>query len=132
MNEEIPINIEEIMQQIRQEILLKQATLDKNGVPLIDLTGKRLKPEFYEHLYYAALTHNEMGVKLHVTKVKVPVIGPILEKIRTIIHQLVIYYVNQLAEQQLTFNRHMLQAVNTLAQSLEAEVEQTDNAAAQP
>ena len=31
MNDEQPINIEEIMQQIRREILLEQATLGKDG-----------------------------------------------------------------------------------------------------
>ncbi|MCA9936316.1 MAG: hypothetical protein H6662_04145 [Ardenticatenaceae bacterium] len=129
MNEEKNINIEEIMQQIRQEILLKQATLDKDGSPLINLAGKRLNPEFYEHLYYAALTHDEIGVKLYVTKVNVPIIGPIIEKIRTKIHELVIYYVNQIAEQQLTFNRHILQAVNAMAQSLETETAQSDHEA---
>ncbi|MCA9958739.1 MAG: hypothetical protein R3E31_27035 [Chloroflexota bacterium] len=121
MNDEQPINIEEIMQQIRREILLEQATLGKDGRSLVNVEGKRLSPLFYEHLYHAALTHDEIGVKLHVTKVNLPLIGPLLEKIRAKIHELVIFYVNQIAAQQLEFNRHILQAVNALAQSLEEE-----------
>lgn len=121
MNDEQPINIEEIMQQIRREILLQQATLGKDGRALVNVEGKRLTPAFYEHLYYAALTHDEIGVKLHVTRVNLPLIGPLLEKIRAKIHELVVFYVNQVAAQQLEFNRHMLQAVNALAQSLEDE-----------
>ncbi len=123
------INIEEIMQQIRREILLNQAVLRKDGSPLVNLNGKQLPAEFYEHLYNAALAHDAVGVKLHVTKVNIPLIGPVLEKLRTIVHQLVLYYVNQLATQQVSFNYHILQAVNTLALKLEEEREQASTPA---
>lgn len=128
MNQSLPdpthqdsINIEEIMQQIRREILLNQAVLHKDGSPLVNLNGKQLPAEFYEHLYNAALAHDAVGVKLYVTKVNIPLIGPVLEKLRTVVHQLVLYYVNQLAAQQVSYNYHILQAVNALAAHIEAQ-----------
>ncbi|MCA9972699.1 MAG: hypothetical protein KC425_20915 [Anaerolineales bacterium] len=115
------INVEEIMQQIRREILAQQAAVSADGRPLVSVEGRRLPPEFYEHLYDAALVHDKIGVRLHVTRVNLPIVGPLLETLRTKLHELVIFYVNQVAERQLDFNRHLLQAVNLLAQHLEAE-----------
>lgn len=121
MTDETPINIEAIMQQIRREILAQQAAIGTDGRPLVSIEGRRLPPEFYEHLVDAALVHDKIGVRLHVTPVNLPLIGPLLATLRTKLHELVIYYVNQVAERQLEFNRHLLQAVNLLAQQLEAE-----------
>lgn len=115
------INIEEIMQEIRQQILEKKDVLRSGSTAVVNISGKRLSPDFYEHLYQAALVHNQIGVKLHVTKLNIPLVGPMLEKIRTKIHALVLFYVNQLAAEQIQFNTHILQTVNLLAQELEGE-----------
>lgn len=115
------VNIEEIMQEIRQLVLAKKDLARPDKMPFVKVTGRRLSPAFYEHLYQTSLIYNEMGVKLHVTKVNVPLIGPLLEKARTKFHELALYYVNQLAAEQIQFNTHILQAVSLLAQELEEE-----------
>lgn len=119
-NEEI-VNIEEIMQEIRQQILEKKDVVWSGNAPVVTVGGKRLPAEFYEHLYQATLVHDQIGVRMHVTKVNVPLIGSLLENFRSKLHELVLFYVNKLAAEQIQFNAHILQAVNLLAQEMEKE-----------
>lgn len=111
------VDIERIMQEIRQEILARRLP----GQEEIPLGGKRLPPEFYEHLYQAGLIQSQLGVKMHVTRSNVPIIGRLLEWFRARLHELVIFYINQLAEQQAEINGQLLRALSILSQSLEEE-----------
>lgn len=120
---EIEVDIEDIMQEIRQKILAAHTQLSPNGEPLVNLEGKHLPPLFYEHLYQAGLSYNGVGVKMFVSKSNIPLVGSFVEKIRGKIHELVLYYVNQIAEQQIEVNYHLLQAVNILGQEFEAHQE---------
>lgn len=115
------VNIEEIMQEIRQHILAKKDAPNQSGSTIVPLAGKRLPPEFFEHLYQANLVFDQIGIKMLVTKTNVPIIGWLLDKLRVKIHELMLFYVNQLAEQQIQFNTHMLQAMSLLTQNLEEE-----------
>jgi hypothetical protein len=115
-NVEQPVDVEQIMQEIRAEILAQRG-LDA-AVPT---GGKRLPPEFYEHLYQAALGHDQILVKSNAAPVKVPLIGALLSQLRQAAHQLVLYYVNQMAAEQTRVNHHLLQALTILSQELEKE-----------
>lgn len=114
------INVEEIMQDIRQQILAKKDLVHQSNRPVIVLSGKRLSPEFYEQLYQANLIYDQ-SVKLQVTPVNVPLIGGLLQRVRQMLHELVIFYVNKQAAEQIQFNTHLLRAVSLLAQELEKE-----------
>lgn len=116
-----PLDIEEIMQEIRKKILAEQMQLGEFNEALVPLGGKRFSPQFYEHLYHAALSHNQIEVPLHVTKINMPVIGPILERLRAKLHTLVLFYVNQVAARQTAVNYHLLQAISLLSQELDNE-----------
>lgn len=118
----VEIDVEEIMREIRTRILAEQANLPQYSETLVDISGKRFSPEFYEHLYRANLAHNEVGVDLHVTRVSIPLLGPLVETLRRKIHELVLFYVNQVTSQQREVNAHLLQALSLLAQELDAEV----------
>ncbi|MCA9874947.1 MAG: hypothetical protein KC441_14860 [Anaerolineales bacterium] len=122
-DEDQQVNIEAIMQEIRQKILTDQTVRMPDGQPLVAIGGKRLPPEFYEHLYYAGLAYNRVGVKMNVTRVNVPIIGSLIEMLRRKLHELVLYYVNQIATQQVEVNYHLLRAVSILSQELEEEKE---------
>lgn len=114
------INIEEIMQKIRQEILAKKGAAAGSANPIVPVEGKRFPPEFYEHLYHAGMAYDQIGVKMFVSPVKVPVFGRIVEWLRSKLHELVLYYVNQVAAEQIKVNHHLLQAISILSQELEA------------
>jgi hypothetical protein len=109
MNE---LNVEAIMQEIRQQILAQKG----EDLPV---QGKKLPAEFYEHLYEAGLIYDQLPVKIHVTKVNIPIVGKLIEWLRGKLHQLVVYYVNQVALEQVKVNRHLIEAIGALGRSLE-------------
>ena len=117
---EAEINVEEIMQQIRQQIIAKRAAVGvAAGGSDIAVTGKRFPPEFYEHLYQARLALDEVHVPVFVSKSGVPIIGGLLVWLRTKLHELVSYYVNKSAERQVSASEHLLRALSLLGQELE-------------
>lgn len=118
--EETIINIEEIMQQIRQQIMERRAAVSPDGQPPVVVSGKRLSPEFYEHLYQAKLAEEGFRVPVFVSKSSLPVIGRLIDWLRGKFHELVVYYVNQSATQQIAATGHLLQALSILGQELEA------------
>ncbi len=117
---EAAVNVEEIMQQIRQQIIAKRAAVGvAAGGSDIAVTGKRFPPEFYEHLYQARLALDEVHVPVFVSKSGVPIIGGLLVWLRTKLHELVSYYVNKSAERQVSASEHLLRALSLLGQELE-------------
>ena len=119
------VDIEAIMQQIRQQILVKKQAEGGEDAPHIPVKGKRLPPEFYEHLYHAGMAYDQIGVKMNVTRVPIPIVGKLLEAVRTKIHELVLYYLNQTAAQQIKVNHHLLQALSILSEELENEADES-------
>lgn len=112
------VNIEEIMQEIRRQILSKKRV----GKTELPVAGRRFSSAFYEQLYRADLALGEGGVKLDVTRSPLPVFGPLIDKLRAKVHQLVIFYVNQAVIPQNEFNARLFQAVTLLSQELEEEM----------
>ena len=118
------VNIEAIMQEIRQQILSKKR-IGKADLPL---GGERFSAAFYEQLYQAALLQSEFGVTMHVTKSSVPLFGSLIDRLRGKFHQLVLFYIDQLVLQQTAVNDHLLQAITLLSQELEKEAQEEDRA----
>ena len=117
MKMEPEVNIEEIMQTIRKQILAQKTATGQP--PIIQIEGKRLPPDFYEHLYQAGMAYDQLQVPLYVSQRPIPLIGPFLQAIRAKIHELVLFYVNQVAANQIRVNTHLLQALSILSQELE-------------
>ena len=112
MNNEL--NVETIMQEIRQQILAQKG----ENLPV---RGERLPAEYYEHLYEAGLIYDQLPVKMHITKVNIPIVGTLLEWLRSVPHRLVVYYVNQVAHEQVKVNHHLLEAISALGRAIEEE-----------
>ncbi len=111
------VDIEAIMQDIRRQILERRLP----GAVQVPLSGRKLPPAFYEHLYEASLIQSQLGVKMNVTKSAVPLIGGLIDRVRAQFHQLVIFYVGQVAAQQAQVNNHLLQALAALGEYVETE-----------
>ena len=118
------------MQEIRQQIIARRAAVGPvaggpaTGGPSggeIVVTGKRFPPEFYEHLYQARLALDEVEVPVFVSKSGVPIIGGLLVWLRTKLHELINYYVNQSAAHQTSASEHLLRALSLMGQELEEE-----------
>lgn len=117
-----PVNIEDIMQQIRQQILTQKAeeTGDETAA-LIPTHGDRFPFDFYDHLYQAGLSYNQIRVPINVTKSNIPLIGGLIDKLRYKLHEVVLFYVNQVAERQAQVNTHTLRALSLLSETLDNE-----------
>jgi hypothetical protein len=113
------VNIERIMQQIRNQILARKTAVSGHEPPIVNIEGKRLPPDFYEHLYQAGLTYDRVDIQMNLTPITIPIIGPILQKIRQKLHELVLFYVNQVAANQIGVNTHLLRALSILSEELE-------------
>jgi hypothetical protein len=114
------VNIETIMQEIRQQVLERKLPSQVS----LPIKGERLPPEYYEHLYKAILAQNQLGIKMQIIKSDVPLFGGLIDRFRAMFHQLVIYYVQQLTEQQAQVNRHLLGAISSISQYLEEQGEE--------
>lgn len=117
------VNIEEIMQSIRAQILAQKGARSPKEVFTVQVEGKKLPGEFYEHLYQAGLAYDQIHTQVYVSKSNTPIVGPIIQFMRRKIHELVVYYVNQVAANQIRVNTHLLHALNVLGQELEKEEE---------
>ena len=126
------INTEALMAQIREQIAARRATL-----PAVDLAedspaGGHLPADFYEHLHNARRLHNQIQPPILVTETNVPLLGPLLQFFRRKLHELVIFYVQQVAANQVRVNAHLLQALTILGQEVERQAERADDNQAAP
>jgi hypothetical protein len=113
------VDIEAIMREVRAEILAKKSARIQNSPLAAGVGGRRFPPAFYDHLYQAGLTFDVSTVELHVTKIPIPIIGPLVERLRQKFHELVLFYVNRLAAEQADVNESLLNALSIMSQELE-------------
>jgi hypothetical protein len=117
--EDGPVDVEAVMRQIRAHIVARRnAAGVASDVALPSFEG-RLNAAIYEQLYHAALIHDQLSLSINVIPSRAPLIGQFVTLFRRKFHELVVYYVNQLAQKQIVFNRNVLGAVSSLAQEVE-------------
>lgn len=104
------VDIENVMQEVRRQILQRRLP---GQVDLPDRAAM-LPPEYYEHLFRAGLAQSRLDIDLLVTRSSVPVVGPLVDRLRAKIHELVVFYVNRFADNQARVNTHLLQALSVL------------------
>ncbi|MBN1954763.1 MAG: hypothetical protein JW900_06895 [Anaerolineae bacterium] len=123
------IDAQAIMRQIRAKIRQRRAEAESQGLDydafLHGLSAAqgatRFDESFYHTLQQLGSSHDKIGVGLALTPSAIPLVGPLLQRVRVALHQLVIFYVNMLAGQQRGFNGHVAQAVRLLVKQLEAD-----------
>lgn len=126
--EEIEIDVDQIMQQIRAEILAQKQAAGVEGVRHLQVTGKRFPPEFYDHLYRAGMLYDQLQQRQQVVPSSLPLVGGLIDRLRGMVHAVVLFYVNRMAADQIAINRHLLEAVSLLSQELEKDMEGSDAA----
>lgn len=107
------VDIETIMQGVRQQILDRQLP----GQVQLPQEATNLPPEFYEHLFRAALSQGRLDIELDITPSSTPIVGPLVDRLRAKFHELVVFYVNQFAAKQAEMNNHLLQALSVLGRA---------------
>lgn len=120
-----PVKIEDVMQEVRRTIMQRQLP---GQIQLPEAT-RNLPPEYYEHLARAGLAQTRLEVDLLVTPSRAPLIGPLIDRLRRKVHELVLFYINRFAANQARVNNHMLQALTVLG-DLTVESDMADPGAA--
>ncbi|NLE43628.1 MAG: hypothetical protein GX620_02805 [Chloroflexi bacterium] len=121
------IDTEAIMRLIRENIRRRRSEAEAQGLDyeafVEGLYASKVSARFDNSLYYdlrrMSVSYDKIGVGLSLTSVRLPLLGPLIQRVRTALHHLVIYYVNMLAGQQTRFNEYVMRAVTTLVKDLE-------------
>src|SRR3972149_7067809 len=129
-----PLDAEAIMREIRARIQQRRAQAEVQGQDFDALAEGRFTPDrpthFNAELYYElrrlSLSGEQIGVGLSLTASRRPLIGPLVQRIRLALHQLVIYYVNMLARQQARVNTYDARAWAALLNDLEAKATEAE------
>ena len=129
------IDAEEIMHRIREHIRARRIQAQAQGVDFESLV-KGIHPQRFDEALYREMRQvnasaSQMGVMVSLVKPRrqIPVLSSLLQRIRQAAHQLVVYYVNQLASQQNHHNRQIVNVLMHLALGLERETYPQDVAA---
>ncbi len=122
------IDAEAIMRQIREGIRKRRAEAEARGLDYDALasglplpgTSTRLDDHLRAELRRMLASHDRIRVGLSLTPSRLPLVAPLVQRIRTALHHLVIYYVNMLAGQQARFNESVARVLVGLVRELEA------------
>ena len=77
--------------------------------------------ELYYHLEQANLNYDQVLVELSVIESQMPLLGFFVNRFKRELHQLVVYYVNMVAERQVVVNDAVVQALNQMVERLDID-----------
>ena len=128
------VDAEAIMNEIRARIRQRRAQAEAQGLDydafVEGLYAAKTAARFDRELYYDVrrlrLSYNKIAVGLSLTTNRLPVIGPLVQRVRAALHHLVLYYVNMMAGQQMAFNECVVRALSRLVKNLEDEPAPSD------
>lgn len=120
------VDAEAIMRQIRANIRKQRAQAEAQGKDFVEEPYASQVTTRFDHRLYDALQrmsagYDKVGVGLLLTGSSIPVIAPLVQRVRTALHHLIIYYVNTLAGQQARFNERVVLAIKALIKELEQD-----------
>jgi hypothetical protein len=86
--------------------------------------GEDYDIELYFHLRRANETYHQIGVESLIVPSlwsSIPILGPLWDRIRREAHNLVLFYVNKLAQRQATVNRHLVSTLNRMVLQIQEQ-----------
>lgn len=121
---------------IESKVAKRRSDATSKGIDYDNLaTGKfdmqssgRLPQQLHEAVFQADLLRDKTQVQLLVSERPLPIIGRVVERMRTALHQAIIFYVNMGAQRQAAFNVEAAKSLTALVQALEDEVEHKEAA----
>ncbi len=126
----------QIMEQIRERIQRRREELGypRQVFPTFGAAAYPGEPEgedydadLYYHLRQANQHYHQLGVEMVLApspRSRIPLIGPWWDRVRREAHQLVLFYVNRLAQRQVTVNRHLVSTLNRMAVQIQEQQRQ--------
>jgi hypothetical protein len=121
------IDAEAIMRRIRENIRQRRTEAEAQGLDyeafVEGLYSAQVTARFEHSLYYdlrrMSVGYDNIGVGLSLTESRLPLVAPLVQRVRAALHHLVIYYTNKLAGQQARFNEYVVRALTGLVKALE-------------
>ncbi len=114
------LDVEEIMRRIRAHIAARGGVVEPVEVTGAPQPEGRLARSLTGVLADASSAAGNVAVVMNVTRTPTPVLGPIIDSLRTKVHRLVIFYVNQMAARQMAFNAQVMRTLTALIKELDA------------
>ena len=124
------LDAEAIMREIRARIRARRAEAKARGLDF-EAYADGLYPlppdalfsrDLYEAVRYVGLGWDKVGVEMALTESRLPLVGGLVQRLRTALHELVLFYVNRLAARQIRLNEQTARALTILVRDLEAEI----------
>ncbi|MFT5196578.1 MAG: hypothetical protein ACI9EW_000431 [Cellvibrionaceae bacterium] len=112
----IQTEIEKIIGDIRKQILADYGR-SSGKMSYLKVDGDYFSADFYENLYQASISQHQL--QLQVTKTDIPIIGGLIDRFRTALHQVILFYLNQVLSEQARVNRLNSQLINELGLEIE-------------
>lgn len=110
------IEVEKIIGDIRKQILANNDR-DNGTMSRLKVNGDYFSADYYENLYQASVSQQQLH--LQVTKTNIPLIGGLIDRLRTMIHQVILFYINQVLSEQARINQLNSQLINELGLEIE-------------
>ncbi len=122
------IDAQDIVHRIRANIHTRHEVAQAQGLDFDAFVegqypeGKRhFDKVVYHNLRRANATYDGITVKKYVSPRSVPLVGKLVQRLRGVAHDLVIYYVNMLGSRQMLFNGALVHLLNSLMEGLEQD-----------
>lgn len=124
------LDAEAIMQQIRARIRARRLEAQARGFdfeayadglyPMA--TDAVLSRDVHEAVRHLGLGFDKVSIEMALTETRLPLVGGLVQRLRFVLHELVLFYVNRLAARQIRFNEQTAHALVSLVRDLEAEI----------
>jgi len=122
LDEKAEVNVEEIMDRIRNYISERRTQQDLESSLAGDISFQgNLSAKIYESLARATRANKNAGLPLDVRSSPWPIVGPVIDSLRRSIHQLVLFYVNKSIANQVSINADVLKALGWLVADVESQ-----------
>jgi hypothetical protein len=124
------LDAETIMQEIRARLRARREQAKVQGLDF-EAYADGLYPldpdavlsrDLHEAVRHAGMGYDKVNVEMTLTETRLPLLGGIVHRLRSALHELVLFYVNRLASRQIHFNEQTARALVAMVRDLEAEV----------
>ena len=124
--DDLEMDVETVVARIRESLVARAVEHDVEyptyAVALARSGGKLtcFPEELYYQLEQANLSYQRVLAELSVVESRTPLVGRFITRFKRELHRLVAFYVNQVAERQVTVNDAVVQTLNHLVDRLES------------
>jgi hypothetical protein len=123
------VDVEGVVQEVHARLRTRREQAEARGLDYDSYADGRyplpLNAVVSRDVYYALrrvqMACDKVNVEMMLTETRLPVVGGVVHRIRRVLHQLVLFYVQRLAARQTSFNQQTSLALTAIVREMEAE-----------